>query len=322
MIERGKKDALFIKLQEIKKLNCSLYTPRTVEELNVVYKEAVIIFNNIDSVQTEIDSIINLLEEKVKGLIFVADFSILYSVIEQVKTIDAKLYKTSTINVLKEKYDQAVDIYNDWNNSQKIIDNITTELINAKKELVLIGDNSSLETLIDEISQIIYMIYTKDTILALQDKYEEVVDVLYDELSQTEIDNYIDELNKLKESLVIREDKKELYDILIKIGSNDELRTESFAKIYNDAVNILINLDATNEEVLKEIENVNIANSSENTASASASNNGEINSNKFQTNVSNGNKVFIFEIAFFFAILATTIVCIKKLVRRKYEKIR
>lgn len=322
LIERGKKDALFIKLQEIKKLNCSLYTPRTVEELNVVYKEAVIIFNNIDSVQTEIDSIVNLLEEKVKGLIFVADFSILYSVIEQVKTIDAKLYKTSTINVLKEKYDQAVDIYNDWNNSQKIIDNITTELINAKKELVLIGDNSSLETLIDEISQIIYMIYTKDTILALQDKYEEVVDVLYDELSQTEIDNYIDELNKLKESLVIREDKKELYDILIKIGSNDELRTESFAKIYNDAVNILINLDATNEEVLKEIENVNIANSSENTASASASNNGEINSNKFQTNVSNGNKVFIFEIAFFFAILATTIVCIKKLVRRKYEKIR
>lgn len=317
LVKRGKKDTLYITMQYAEEINCSLYTPKSIEELNTVYEQAISIFNNIDAIQIEIDNIVVLLEEKIKGLIFVADFSGLYAVIEQVKTIDAKLYKTSTINVLKEKFNQAVDVYNDWNNTQRTIDTMTIELTNAKNGLILIGDNSSLEALIDEISEIVYMIYTKDTILALRDKYEEVIEVLYDELSQAEIDNYVSDLNGLKDTLKIREDKQELYYILLEIGISDELRTESFAKIYNDAKEVLKNLDATEEEVLKAIENVNSANNSMNTTSASSpgysindASEDVLNesNNLVITDTSNEGKDFIFEIVILLTIIAAVVI--------------
>ena len=51
-------------MQEIKGVDCSLYTPDSVESLNEAYEQAVTVFANIDATQTEIDTMISLLTNR------------------------------------------------------------------------------------------------------------------------------------------------------------------------------------------------------------------------------------------------------------------
>jgi hypothetical protein len=241
-------------MQEIKGVDCSLYTPDSVESLNEAYEQAATVFANIDATQTEIDAMINLLTNRKSALVFVADFSALLTAIQQVQAIDETLYTTATIDALKIKYNEAVAVYKDRNNTQSVVTAAKNALVQAKNALVLCGNSTALKTLADEIANIPYMIYSKETIQPLLTKYNEALTVLGARYTQSEIDTIKNELVSLKSALVIREDKQELYNTLtemaqIDISGYSKEKQEAFVSAYNSAMETLNSLDSTEEQV-------------------------------------------------------------------------
>ena len=251
---RGDKTALYTKMQEIKGVDCSLYTPDSVESLNEAYEQAATVFANIDATQTEIDAMISLLTNRKSALVFVADFSALLTAIQQVQAIDETLYTTATIDALKIKYNEAVAVYKDRNNTQSVVTAAKNALVQAKNALVLCGNSTELKMLADEIANIPYMIYSKETIEPLLTKYNEALTVLNARHTQSEIDAIKNELVSLKSALVIREDKQELYNTLTEMAQMDisgysKEKQEAFVSAYNSAMETLNSLDSTEEQV-------------------------------------------------------------------------
>ncbi|MBQ8749185.1 MAG: FIVAR domain-containing protein [Clostridia bacterium] len=255
LVERGDKSNLYLKLEEVRAVDCLLYTPNTVEALSLSYEQAVLVFEDIDALQTQIDIVVNSLNEKLLALCFVADFSELYDLIEQVNLIDSTIYTTATVEELKAKYDNAVVVYKDRNYSQVEVNNATTSLSQAKNALVLCGNETMLANLVAEISQLAYMLYSKDTIKPLLLKYNNAVDVLEGRFAQSEIDELTDELRELKSSLIIRQDKLALYNTLMQMSKIDlsnysKEKAEKFISVYDYANTVLYSLDSSEMQVL------------------------------------------------------------------------
>ena len=258
---RGDKAELYTKMQEVRGVDCSLYTPNSVESLNEAYEQAILVFDNIDATQAEIESMISLLNNRKSALVFVADFSNLLTAIQQVQAVDETFYTTATIDALKIKYNEAVSVYKDRNSTQSVVNTAKNALLQAKNALVLCGNSTELKALADEIANIPYMIYSKETIQPLLTKYNETLTVLNERHTQSEIDIIKNELAVLKSALVIREDKQELYNILTEMAQTDvsgysKEKQEAFLSAYNSAIETLNNLDSTEEQVLAAIQNV------------------------------------------------------------------
>ena len=251
---RGDKTELYKKMQEVRGVDCSLYTPNSVESLNEAYEQATLVFDNIDATQTEIDSMISLLSNRKSALVFVADFSTLLTAIQQVQAIDETIYTTATIDALKIKYNEAVSVYKDRNSTQSVVNTAKNDLVQAKNALVACGNSTALKTLTDEIAELPYMIYSKETIEPLLAKYNEALTILGARYTQSEIDAIKTELTSLKSGLVIREDKQELYNTLTEMAQMDisgysKEKQEAFLSVYNDALATLNSLDSTEEQV-------------------------------------------------------------------------
>ena len=197
---------------------------------------------------------ISLLTNRKSALVFVADFSSLLTAIQQVQAIDETLYTTATIETLKIKYNEAVAVYKDRNNTQSVVTAAKNALVQAKNALVACGNSTALKNLTDEIAELPYMIYSKETIEPLLAKYNESLTILSARYIQSEIDTIKTELTLLKNDLVIREDKQELYNTLTEMAQIDisvysKEKQEAFFSAYNSAMTILNSLDSTEEQV-------------------------------------------------------------------------
>lgn len=261
---RGDKTELYAKMQEIKGIDCTLYTPQTVEALNNSYLSAQAIFDDIDASQQQIDSAIADLTAKKSALCFIADFDELLAIIEEVKTVDQNLYTPASIATLKEAYDTAVAVYKDRNSTQSTVNETKAALAQAKSALVTCGDSSELREKVSEISNVVHMIYTKDTIEPLIAVYNEALAMLDGRFAQSEIDEISTELTALHSNLVIRQDKKELYDYLSELADLDiseysQDKQYAFVAAYNSAIEILNSLDSTEEQVSAAKQNVESA---------------------------------------------------------------
>ena len=264
LVLRGDKNNLYAKLQEIKAIDCTLYTPQTVEALNNSYISAQAIFDDIDASQQQIDNAIADLTAKKSALCFVADFDDLLAVIEDVKTVNQNLYTTASISALKEAYDTAVAVYKDRNSTQTTVNATKAALAQAKAALVACGDASALSAKVSEISNIVHMIYTKDTIEPLLAAYNEALAMLEGRFAQSEIDETLSELTVLHSNLVMRSDKKDLYDYLSELAELDisgysQEKQNAFVSAYNAAMETLNALDATEEQVSAAKQNVETA---------------------------------------------------------------
>ena len=115
-----------------------------------------------------------------------------------------------------------------------------------------------------EISNVVHMIYTKDTIEPLIAVYNEALAMLDGRFAQSEIDEISTELTALHSNLVIRQDKKELYDYLSELAELDiseysQDKQDAFVAAYNSAMEILNSLDSTEEQVSAAKQNVESA---------------------------------------------------------------
>lgn len=115
-------------------------------------------------------------------------------------------------------------------------------------------DASAFSNTMTEISSIPYMLYTSESIQPLVDKYNQALAVVKDNPTQKEINAFNEELTELKNRLVLRENKQQLFDALtafsqMEFGELTEKKAAQYQKAYDEAAAVLYNVNATDDEI-------------------------------------------------------------------------
>lgn len=173
-------------------------------------------------------------------------------------------YTKLSWDTLIEKYNSAIAIYKDFNNSQSDVNIATFNLKQAIASLVNAGDSSSLLELVNEVSRIDNRLYTNESIKLLKEKFDEAKIAINEKYEQKLLDKIEAELKELKDSIVIREDKVALKNKLDEILNADKTITDAtkhndLVTAYNDALKVLNDLDASEEDVQRSIKQLNKA---------------------------------------------------------------
>ena len=265
LVLRGIKTDLINALSNAKKIDCSKYTPKSIEELNLAFENGYVIYQNIDALQDDIDNAAIYINNKINSLVLRADFSELEELIQNIMHINTSLYNKSSIKELKEKYDYALIIYNDKNSSQTIINVAVVNLQISFEKLAKIGNVKGLKEKLNEIKEIKWFLYTSETITSLKEKYDYAIKLLNsDDICESDVNNAIKDLIDLKDKLNQRNDKVELYELLkdyaeIDLSNMSNKSAKHFQETYTDSYNTLTNLNSTETDVLKAIEELNYA---------------------------------------------------------------
>lgn len=259
LIPIGKKDNLKIALSQAEAVDCSKFTPLSVEALNDAYNAAYKVYLDANASQEEINAVVSALQSKISALLPIADQTQFLNVLKQIAAIDPSKYTTATIKKLKDNYDQAVVAYKSQNCTQTEVDIWCALLLDNISGLERCGDRTALDELLKEISEIPYMLYEKAEILALLDAYNTFNTV--DRYTQEQIDLQISVLQSKRAALIKREDKARLNEALQRIADLDvsgfsEEELDEFKNTYDRGLAILYSLDPSAEEVRIAIEEI------------------------------------------------------------------
>lgn len=264
LVLKGDKGELKSKLEAAQKVDCNLYTPSTVSHLNDTYSMAYRVYIDSDASQDQIDAAIKALDDAYNSLSYRADFSKLLDEIKKAQALNKDKYTKLSWDALIEKYNSAIAIYKDFNNSQSDVNIATFNLKQAIVSLVNAGDSSSLQELVNEVSRVDNRLYTNESIKLLKEKFNEAKIAINEKYEQKLLDKIEAELKELKDSIVIREDKVALKNKLDEILDADKTITDTtkhndLVTAYNDALKVLNDLDASEEDVQRSIKQLNKA---------------------------------------------------------------
>lgn len=150
----------------------SIYTPNSQSVFNQALENALNVINDENATSSEILEAKNALQSGIDGLIKMAYFDYLGSLIEQCDKLDETLYTPVTFEKLKVKLEEAKIIFNDKNNTQETIDYICDELNKIKDQLIFKSDKTDLIALIDEVNTVDQTLYIdaslNDLVISLQ----------------------------------------------------------------------------------------------------------------------------------------------------------
>ena len=125
----------------------------------------------------------------------------------------------------------------------------------------LVYNSSAFSQTMSSIPKIDYMLYTSETITPLVEKYNYALSVSSNNPTQKEINALNKELIQLKNQLVLRENKQELFTVLhdfekLEFDSVSKKKANKYQKIYNNACEVLNNINATDDEISTAINDI------------------------------------------------------------------
>lgn len=181
LVKKADFSALNDILEEAKKVDTTLYTENSLEELNKVLTKAQDVFDNQDATQAEVDEAKTLLEEAMNALVKKANFDDLNHTIEEAKKVDMTLYTEKSLEEFNNVLIKAQDVFKNQNATQKEVDEVKLLLDNAIKSLVRKADKKELENLLNEVNQLDKTLYTEESYALVEAEYNKVQKVYEDE---------------------------------------------------------------------------------------------------------------------------------------------
>ena len=267
LVLRGDKTELVALLKKVKATDCQKYTPNSIEALDSVFDIAYDVYNDKDAIQSVVDQSVLLVQSKVDSLILQADFSSLETLIQKVKQVVTSDYNKTSIARLKKQYGKACEVYDNRNSTQAEVNLASVELQTAYSSLIEIGHIDELRNALLEIKDLKWFLYSSKGVSALKAKYDEAITLLNDDdATASKVESAIASLTKLKSELSIRNDKSELYEYLtycenVDLSNKSDKTSKHFSETYNKASSVLLDLDASEEDVAKSIEEMKSAES-------------------------------------------------------------
>ena len=188
------------------------------------------------------------------------NFEELNILVGKAEKINKEDYTSKSIEVLEIALDKAKEIVNSTEATQELIDEITKELNDALDNIVALNEYKELENLLEKANKLKVYIYTKDSIEVLESSKIKVEEALESKsLTIEEIKIYIEEFKQVLNSLELDTDKvsiQEKLDEVKDITKEDivgekhaEIRWDNFQYAKSELEKVLINIDATKEEI-------------------------------------------------------------------------
>ena len=175
------------KLLGVQSLDLSLYTKSSTDDLKTACMTAVGLWNNLSSNSAEIDSAIQMIDNKRNALVKAGDKSELLEAIKKINAIkDWYLYEKNDIEELKNAYNKGIAVLKSVTPTETEVngtyDEIKTKLQNIKKSELkssLIGILKDIEIMED------LNLFTSDVVKRHNELYQAIVDMKSDDELKT-----------------------------------------------------------------------------------------------------------------------------------------
>ena len=246
---------------EIDAMDLSPYTPQTADALRIAKSFAESVLNATGAVDEDLHEAILKLEAALGALWKAVDFTELVSAISHAKSKDLSSYTGKTASALREALAVAEAVNADKNSSQSLVNSAKAKLTEAIEGLkTWTASTEAINKLLSEI-QALPMIYTAKSIAPLLSKCEEVISMLEENPTQSEIDSMTSNLNYLKSCLVVSANRRSLNDLLTECEQMDmsdytKKRQREFLAECEEARVTLNDLYSTDDDILDAINDI------------------------------------------------------------------
>lgn len=259
LLKRGNLNDLKDLLLVVKRLDIDGYTTQSVENLNLAFIDGYSLLTNENASEKMVHEAMTTLRNGINNLVRRANTFNLYELMTQIQLLDKSNYTKVTIERLHKDYNDAIIIYANSNVSQSKVDEIYIDLLDSFDNLVLYGNKNELLEIMETISILEPMLYSKESISDLKNEYDRALIILSEGDSQNKYDQQVIKLNDAYENLVKNEMKEKLYNELLKVSLDESNlhNSKEFDVILKSAIEVFNNEDATDEEIQEAIDDIN-----------------------------------------------------------------
>lgn len=263
LIFKSDKTDLIILIDEVNKLDRSLYLDVCVEELDIyLYKAQAVANDENASEESVLEAYKNLSNAK-DHLVTKESYAYLQELIEKALDIDESKYTEESIKLLTDKRKQAEEAYKESVPQNDKVQKAIIELESALNALEKKIDYSQLIAIIDKAESIDQTKYTPSSLLRVNNevlKAKALIDKA--DVTQEEIDEMVNTLSEAVDHLVLKADKTKLEELISKIDALDMSKYEnidSLITVLNQSKEVLMNEEATQSEVDQAYEMLNVS---------------------------------------------------------------
>lgn len=201
------KDQLYKLIDQIEKMELSQYKPSTVENLNKTLTKAKDAMNNLSIRQSEVDALVEELNQKINLLEKKANKSLLQNQINHIYQMDLSQYTPESINQLKGVINDALKLLDDNEVDQATIDKMLETLNTSINQLQPKAEKENLIELYNRYSHLDLSHYTPESQQALSNMLIKAKNAIDNpNISQEDINKLILDLQNTYEKLEKKND--------------------------------------------------------------------------------------------------------------------
>lgn len=261
LIFKSDKTDLIILIDEVNKLDHSLYLDACAEELDIYLNKAQAVVNDENaSEESVLEAYTNLSNAKDR-LVTKESYAYLEELIAKSLDIDESKYTDESIRLLTDKRKQAEEAYKESAPQNDKVQKAIIELESALKSLEKKIDYSQLIAIIDKAESIDQTKYTPSSLLKVNNEVLKAKALMEKaNVTQEEIDEMVTTLSDVIDHLVLKADKTKLKELITKIEHADLSKyenTDSLITVLNQSKEVLMNEEATQSEVDQAYEMLN-----------------------------------------------------------------
>ena len=261
MIFKSDKTDLIILINEVNKLDRSLYLDACVEELDIYLNKAQAVANDENANEESVLEAYKNLSGAKDHLVTKESYEHLQELIIKALDIDESKYTEESIKLLRDKRKQAEEAYKESVPQNDKVQKAILELEGALNALEKKIDYSQLLAIIGKVESIDQTKYTPSSLLRVNNevlKAKALIDKA--DVTQEEIDEMVTTLSEAIDYLVLKADKTKLEELILKIDALDMSKYEnidSLITVLNQSKEVLMNEESTQSEVNQAYEMLN-----------------------------------------------------------------
>ena len=261
LIFKSDKTDLITLVDEVNKLDRSLYIDACVEELDIYLNNAQAVVNDENASEESVLEAYKNLSNAKDHLVTKESYAYLEELIVKALDIDESKYTEESIKLLTDKRKQAEEAYKESIPQNDKVQKAILELEGALNTLEKKIDFSQLLTIIDKAESVDQTKYTPSSLLRVNNEVLKAKALMEKvDVTQQEIDEMVNTLSELVDNLVLKANKTKLEELIAEIDALDMSKYEnidSLIVVFNQSREVLMNEEATQSEVDQTYEMLN-----------------------------------------------------------------
>ena len=252
------KDTLKATLKKAENELSGSYTTESLANLHDAIAKASEVLNDPVAIQSEVDEQVTALENAINGLERKIDYEKLNEAIQNAEIKKEDDYTPNSYKEFKTALEAAKKLVADETATQEQVDQAVLELNSKMEGLIERADKTKLQALYEEACKIENLNYPNwEAFVIVRDKAKEAIEDA--NISQAEVDARTSALQLAMEALNTNVDKSALQDLVNRAEKIDTTNclpkgAEAFGKAIESAKAVLANVNATQQEVDKQIQ--------------------------------------------------------------------